>query len=84
MAGTYKPIEVGVCEQGTIPDQGTWCFRTVTVPALTPPAALEQVALERYLEKFGDTIPYKFWVQSVGEAKEIDEDILTSESDYIQ
>ena len=43
MAGTYKPIEVGVCEQGSIPDRGTWCFRIVTVPALTPPEVLEQM-----------------------------------------
>ena len=85
MAGTYKPVEVGVCEQGSIPDRGTWCFRTVTVPALTPPESLEQVALERYLEKFGDTLPYKFWVQAIGEAAKMsDEDLLASESDYVQ
>ena len=85
MAGYYKPVEVGVCEQGPLPDQGTWRFRIVTIPALTPPCDLEQVALGRYLERYGDTIPYKFWIQSVGEAAEIkDEDVLTSESEYIQ
>jgi hypothetical protein len=55
------------------------------VPALTPPEELEQVALERYLEKYGHTIPYKFWVQSVGKASKMsNEDILMSESEYVQ
>ena len=85
MAGTYKPVEVGVCEQGPVTDQGTWCFRQVTVPALTPPEEVEKVALARYFEKYGDTFVYKFWVQYIGNPIEIkDEDILMSESEYIQ
>lgn len=82
MAGFYKRVEVGVCEEGAIPDQGRWCYRMVTIPALTPPEDMHQVCLERYLEKFGDTILHRLWIQSVGDT--VEEDIPTSESEYMQ
>ena len=81
MAGYYKRVEVGVAEEGPIPDQDKWCYRMVTIPALTPPDQMEQTVLERYLEKFGDSIIHKFWIQNIGDAEKIeDEDIPTSES----
>ena len=87
MAGFWQPIEIGVCEEtpGT-PDQGSWHFRTVTIPATTPSEQRLDVATRRYLDRYDGAFVVRTWLQSVGKPTTLEdaEDIPTPESEYIQ